>query len=343
MKNLLLVFTALLAISGIVSAILWGDLRTERQTNAELRSQLAMSGIVSRAPATSATPAAPAQPVATTPPAAVPEAPIAAAKPAPPALESEVFMRATTAAITAGARPLTGGIVDERDLMNDPEYRKAQLTQARLRLAQSNPGLAEALGISRREADHLFEVMAETQLKLTDEFTEMVTKAAGATPSIAAMMEKASGRQDPARTVLGEARYAQYQEYQRNAKPALTKVASMGYNLKYASQPLNDSQSRAVAAAVLAEQQRQRQEAEAAPRPNPNPGVPRNAADTLAEYRKTEDESSRRILAAVSPHLNSAQIDVLQKEIEQQAAFARRTDARLQALPQPASPPTRAP
>lgn len=343
MKHLLQVFTALLVISGIVSVSLWLDLRTERQANGELRSQLATSGSVSRAPATSATHAAPAQPVATPPPAAVPEAAIAAAEPAPPALESEVFMRATTAAITAGATALTGGIVSERDLLKDPEYRKAQLTQARLRLAQSNPGLAEALGIPPSEADHLFEVMAEAQLELTDEFMEMVTKAAGASPSIAAMREKASGRQDPARTVLGEARYAQYQEYQRNAKPALTKVASMGNILKNASQPLNDSQSGAVAAAILAEQQRQRQEAAAAPRPNPNPGAPRNAADALAEYRKTEDESSRRILAAVSPHLDSAQIDVLQKEIEQQAASARRAEAVLQALPQAASPPTIAP
>jgi hypothetical protein len=334
MKNLLQVFTALLVISGIVSVSLWRELRTERQANGELRSQLAKSGSVARAPATSVSPAAPAQPVATSPPAAVPEAPIAAAKPAPPALESEVFRRASAAA-------LTGGIVGERDLMNDPEYRKAQLTQARLRLALGNPGLVETLRLSRTEADHLFEVMAEAQLNLTVEFTEMVAKAAGATPSIAAMREIASGREDPARAVLGEARYAEYQEYQRNAKPVLTRVSSLGYTLNSASRPLNDSQARALAAAILTE--RQRQEAAAASRPNPNPGVPGNAADTMAEYRKAEEESRRRVIAAVTPHLDSAQIDVLQKENEQQVAQLRQIDARRQALPQPASPPARAP
>lgn len=325
MKNLLRVFAALLVISVIVSITLWLDLRSERQANAALELQLVKAG---SSPRTSATPSTPAQSVAAIAPAAAPEAPVAAAQPATPPVESEVFMRATMAAITAGSTALTGGIVGESDLMKDPAYRKAQLTQARLRLASSNPGLAEALGLPRKEADHLFEVMAEAQLKLTDEFTEMVKKAPGTTPSIAAMQQKASTRGDPARPVLGEARYAKYQEYQRNAKPALTKVASLGYTLKSASQPLNDSQSRAVAAAVLAEQQRQRQEAAAVPRPNPNDGVPRNAAETLAEYRKTEDESRRRILSAVSPHLNPAQIDALQKENEQQVAQLRQIDAR---------------
>jgi hypothetical protein len=333
MKNLLLAFTALLVTSGIVSAILWGDLRTERQANGELRSQLAKSGSVSRTPATSATPAAPAQPVVTPPHAAAPEAPVAAAQPTPPPLESEVFMTAMTAAILGRSTALSGGVSD-RDLLKDPEYRKAQLTQFRMRLALGNPGLVETLGLSPTEADHLFEVMAESQLKLTDEFTEMVAEAAGTTPSIAAMRERASGREDPARAVLGEARYAQYQEYQRNAKPVLSRVSSLGYTLNSASQPLNDYQAQALAAAILTE--RQRQEAATASRPNPNPGVPGNAAETMAEYRKAEEESRRRVIAAVSAHLDSAQIDVLQKENEQQIASARQIDARLPPPPQPA-------
>jgi hypothetical protein len=333
MKNLLRVFSALLVVSGIVSVNLWRELRTEQQNNEELRSLLVKSGSVSQAPATSVTPATPAQSVATRPPAAVPEAPVAAAKPTPPPLESEVFTLATTAAILAGSPALPGGI-SERDLLKNPEYRKAKLTQARLRLALGNPGLVETLGLSRTEADHLFEVMAETQLKLTDEFTEMVAKAAGTTPSMAAMRERASGREDPTRAVLGEARYAQYQGYQRNAKPVLSRVSSLGYTLDSASQPLNDSQARALAAAILTE--RQRQEAVAASRPNPNTGVPRNAADTMAEYRKTEEESRRRVIAAVSPHLDSAQIDALQKENEQQIAWARQSDARRPSPPQPA-------
>lgn len=330
MKNLLLVFTALLLISGIVSISLWRDLRTERQTNAALETQLAQARNIAL---TTLAPVTPALSVSTPPPAAAPVAPVAAATPVPPPVDNDVFMRATTAVIAAGATNLTGGI-SERDLMKDPEYRKAQLTEARLRLAQSNPGLAETLGLSRTEADQLFEAMAETQLKLTEEFAEMVAKSGGTTPSIAAMRERASGLEDPARAVLGEARYAQYQEYQRNAKPVLSRVSSLGYTLNSAGQPLHDSQARALAAAILTE--RQRQEAVAASRPNSNPGVPGNAADAMAEYRKAEEESRLRVIAAVSPHLDSAQIDALQKEHEQQIATARQLDARLQSLQQPA-------
>jgi hypothetical protein len=348
MKNLFLVFTALLVISGIVSVNLWRDLRTERLANAELQSQLADAGNVPPAPPV---PEPPAQTVATPPPAAVPDPPVAAAKRAQLPVESEVLMRATAAAVSASASATamvaTGGISD-MELMKDPEYRKAQLTQARLRLAQSNPGLAEALGLSRKEADHLFQVMAESQLNLTAEFTEMVVKAGGTTPSMAAMMRSAAGREDPAHAVLGEARYAQYQEYQRNAKPVLARVATMGNTLNYAGQPLNDSQARALAAAISTEQQRQRQQAAAAP--SPIPVVQRNMADSLAESQKTRDENDRRILEAATPHLNAGQIDALQKQIEQQAAQSRRTietarglDARRQAPPQPASSPTRAP
>lgn len=333
MKNLLLVFTALLVVSGIVSVNLWRELRTEQQNNEELRSLLVKSGNVSQATATSATPATPAQSVATPPPVAVSEAPVAAAKPTPPRIESEVFMTAMTAATLGRSTAVSGGVSD-RDLLKDPEYRKAQLTQARLRLALGNPGLVETLGLSPTEADNLFDVMAETQLNLTVEFTEMAANAAGTPPSIAAMRETVSGREDPARAVLGEARYAQYQEYQRNAKPVLTRVSSLGYSLNSAGQPLHDSQARALAAAILSE--RQRQEAAAASRTNPNAGVPRNAADAMAEYRKAEEESRRRVIAAVSPHLDSAQIEVLQKENEQQIASARQIDARLQLPPQPA-------
>jgi hypothetical protein len=344
MKNLLLVFTALLVFSGIVSVTLWRDLRTDRQANAELKLQLAKAGST---PRTSAAPATPAQSVATPAPAAVQEAPVAAAKPATPPIESEVFMRATTAAITAGATAVTGGL-SELDLLKDPEYRKAQLIQARMRFAQSNPGLAEALGISRREADHLFDAMAEAQLKLTDEFAEMMAKAGGSTPAIAELMRTAAGRQDPARAVLGEAKYEQYQEYLRNVRPVLNRVATMGNTLNAAGQPLNDSQARTVAGSIRAEQQRQQQEAQAAPRPTA--GVPRNAADSLAEYQRSREDNDRRLLQAATPHLNAAQIDALQKQIEQQAAQSRRTietardlDARRQALPQPGSPPARAP
>lgn len=157
------------------------------------------------------------------------------------------------------------------------------------------------------------------------ELTEAMARAGGAAnaPALTQLLRN-SGREDPARALLGEARYAQYQEYQRNVRPALTQVANIGGSLSAAGQPLNDSQTRALTAAMMTEQQRLRQEA-AMPRPNPNPGVPRGMADMLTESADRQQESNRRILEASAATLNAAQLEVLKQQFEQQDATRRRT------------------
>jgi hypothetical protein len=342
MKNPLLAIGALLVISGIVSVNLWRDLRTERLANTELRTKLTEALHTPRSQAASPQPVA-----APTPSAAVPGAPAATTGPAPLAVDNEMAMKATAAAISAGAVAAAKGS-GEGELMKDPEYRKAQLTQTRLRLAQSNPGLAETLGLSEKEADHLFEVMAERQMDLTAELTDMLAREGSTASAFAELTRTSAGREDPARAVLGEAKYSQYQEYQRNVRPALTQVASIGSSLNAAGQPLNDSQNRALTAAMMIEQQRQRQEA-AVPRPNPNPGAPRGLADSLEQTANRQQESNRRTLEASAATLNAAQLDVLKRQFEQQDALRRRSidsakelDARRQSLPGPQPPPASA-
>lgn len=338
MKKLWLVSGALLVGLGVVSTNLWLELRAERQVNAELQTQLAE-------PASSPSrTAAVAQLPAVASAAKAPETCVAATTPPTRQLDSEITMRATAAvsvAAAAAAAGLTGS--GEQDLMNDPEYRKAQLTVTRLKLAQSNPGFAEALGISAKEADQLFEVMAEQQLKLSAELTS-ATAGGVDSKAMETVLQRARTRVDPLRATLGEARYAQYQDYQMNVRPALTQVSSMGSALNAAGQPLNESQSRGLASVLLAEQQRQKQEA-ALPRANINPGVPRNIADSLEESARRQEEGNRRILEASAAYLNAAQQEVLKTRYEQQAAQRRRTiesaremDARRQSLPAQPTP-----
>jgi hypothetical protein len=255
-------------------------------------------------------------------------------------------MRAsTTAALSASTvAAITGS--SEQDLMKDPEYRKAQLTITRMKLSQSNPGLAQALGISEKEANHYFEVMAEQQLKMTAEMSSAV--AAGGSPalSIDDSMRRARSLTDVLREAMGDARFAQYQEYQVNVRPALTQVSSIGSALTAAGQPLNESQSRALASTMLAEQQRQRQEAMTPRAAAPTPGVARGIADMLEESNQRQDESNRRILEASAGYLNGAQMEALKTRYEQQAAQRRRTvesakdmDARRPIALQPSVPP----
>jgi cysteinyl-tRNA synthetase len=140
------------------------------------------------------------------------------------------------------------------------------------------------------------------------------------------LLRNTVGREDPLRAALGEAKYAQYQEYQRNVRPALQQVASIGSSLNAAGQPLNDSQTRTLTAAMMTEQQRLRQEA-AMPRPIPAPGVARSMADTMQETNARQEASNNRILEASSSSLNAAQLDVLKQQFEQQAAQRRSTIA----------------
>jgi hypothetical protein len=260
-------------------------------------------------------------------------------------------MNATAASVSAGAAAASKGMSGDRELMKNPEFRQAQLTMTRLRIAQSLPGLAETLGLSQNEANHLFEVMAETQMNRSTELSEALAKAGGIgnAPALTEVMRNTVGREDPARAALGDAKYAQYQEYQRNVRPALQQVASIGSSLDAAGEPLDDWQSRTLTAAMMTEQQRLRQEA-TIPRPIPNPGVPRGMADTLTESANRQQESNRRILEASAATLNAAQLEVLKQQFEQQDATRRRSietakdmDARRVTQPQPATPPARAP
>lgn len=340
MKHMLLAIGALLVISGIVSVNLWLDLRTERQENTRLTTQLTESIMAPRTRTTSV------QPVATAATAGVADTPVATDVPAPLPTDNEAAMQATAASVSAGAAAAAKGMTGDEQLMKDPEFRKARLTITRLRIAQSHPGLAEALGLSEQEADHLFEVMAETQMNRSAELSEAIAKAGGFgnASALTEALRNGAGQENPASAALGEAKYAQYQEYQRNVRPALQQVASIGSSLNAAGQPLNDWQSRTLTAAMLTEQQRLRQEATIA-QPVPNPGVPRGMADTLTETANRQQESNRRILEASAAILNPEQLEVLKQQFEQQDATRRRSietakdmDARRVTLPQPAAP-----
>jgi hypothetical protein len=345
MKNLVLAIGALLVISGIISVNFWRDLRTERLENMRLTTQLAKANMTPRVKENSAQPVAAPEPAA-----GVSGSPAATAATTPVQADSEAALKAAAAAVSAGAVAAAKGFGDA-ELMKDPEYRKAQLIMTRLRTAQSNPGLAETLGLSETEANHLFEAMAESQMSRSAELTDAIGRAGGvgSTPALTDLLRNSAGREDPARAVLGEAKYAQYQEYQRNVRPALTQVANIGSSLNAAGQPLNDWQSRTLTTVMMTEQQRLRQEA-ALPQPIPNPGVPRGMTDMLTESANRQQESNRRILEASAATLNAAQLEVLKQHFEQQDATRRRSietakdmDARRVTLPQPATPSARAP
>lgn len=324
MSKMPLVVTGVVVVAAIVSGSLWRDLRGERLLNGQLRQQLAEARAAADVVPLQAPPAI--QTVAGTPDTPEP-APAAAARPAvatgmtPMELDAmNVSIRASTSGILDAALISVAGGVSEQDLLRNPEYRKAEVLQLRMRLDQSNPGLAEAVGLSEQDASQLFEAMAEDQLKRTAEMAAL-RAAEGPTAGITAALQR-NPAENPVLVVLGEEKFAKYQDYTRNVRPALIQVAGIGSMLTAVGQPLSDPQARSLASAMLAEQQRQRQGGIAAPTVRTGAG---GLVGMLEESATREEESNRRLLEAVAPFLSAAQLAAIRKQHDQEAATRRRT------------------
>jgi hypothetical protein len=347
MKALAPVLAGIAVISGIVSASLWRELRAERLTNEELRTQLAESRIAGHQPVAAVQPAAAPLPTGALPATAAASPPTSGPAPATAEQARATAAAATNSLISTLSSTLSIGSND-RDLMKDPEYRKARLAQLRIQLARSNPGLAEELGLSEREANQLFELMASNQLNLTTELTATTGTGTGTT-DVAARVQQLQARTreqtEAIRTMLGPAKYAQYQQYQQTL-PARNQVVTMGSQLAAAGQPLSDAQSRALTTVMIAEQQRPRQQA-------PLPSLSQGAADPqqrtaqiLEESLRRQEETNRNVLDAASAHLTAGQLATLRQQFDQQNASRRQTltrlqetSARLQIPAIPAAPP----
>ncbi len=285
MRTLLRVCVGIGMVAVVVSVHLWRELRVERQRTADLQAQLDDAKIAVRVSTAAAQHAN--APVPTTETAGkVDAAPVAG--PAP----------ASTSASAQRAMNL------EQDLMKDPEYRKLRLAQLRTSIERNNPGLAEELGLSEQEAGRLYDLLAENQLAMN--------------------FDSSIPGESAIRGLLGEGKYAQWQEYQQ-ARPARQRVMSMNTQLTQAGMPLSDSQSRALTTAMLAEQQRQRQDQQARVRTaaSGNQNDPDFRAQAQEEALKRNEENSRRMLDAAAPSLTAKQLAALREQMEQQAAMTR--------------------
>lgn len=300
-RSLASVGGALALVSAIVTANLWRELHAERELIAGLRTQLAQ--------ATAGTGAAPAAridlgsaaPVAIVP--AEPEKPTA----------SPVAATAVREAVTV-VSPFVGSSINEQDLLKDPEYRKARLTMLRSTMRQNYPGLVEELGLNSEEADRLFNLLAENQMAMTSRMPDLANP--GQDP--AAMdafrrSQQALQRQqaDSLTALLGNAKYAQWQEYQQT-RPARLQANNYATTLAQAGSPLDSAQLKSVVSAVVAEQKSARQDFQA---------VARQIDQEAMQNRQAE--SNRRVLEAVTPYLTAQQLNALRTQFEQQDAINR--------------------
>jgi hypothetical protein len=309
MRSLLSILAGMVVVSGIVSANLWLGLRTERRLNADLRAQLVeeRSAIRPSAPPTYPAPEPTAPPVAT-----------AARNEAAP----EGAPEAATGIRIGSAMPPGVLTPSEQNLLADPEYRDALLARTRLSLRSSHPGLIEELGLSGRDADDLFALLAESQLRPTIGLIDGRTIAL-ADPAVIAergrlQRENQATLNDSLVALLGNERYAQFQDYQRT-RGARSTVATFGHTLAQANQPLTAAQTRTLLSAIATEQQRQQGDAQAA--------TSRSSATTGAQLQEEQlnrqEEGNRRMLGVMAPHLAPQQLETLRTQFESQIALSR--------------------
>lgn len=311
----MLVCAGLALVGGIVSVNLWRELRAERALTAELRQQLGGTLSAGTQPSGAGD--------GTTSMAA---AAAASATPAPPA--AGTGEAAATPALERPPAPqnVASFILDQQEMMKDPEYRKARLAQMRMTLPQNYPGLIDALGLSPEEADKLYDLLAEQQLEMSDT-TMLMATVNGVAPDPAVMedanrrrMETQRRHEEALASTLG-GRYPQWQEYQQT-RGARQQVVQLGRTMEAAGLPLTPEQSRPLVDLYIAEQRRQREESTQIFATMRSGGAV-DQARMMEESFRLQTESNRRVLEAARPHLSAQQLNALQASLEQQLAMNR--------------------
>lgn len=311
MRNLMLVCAALAVVSAIVSVNLWRELRDERTQSAQLAAKLEelRGGVVS----------ALRQPPAV----AHAVAPTANGKAAetPPTAAAEAARQAPANA----ARPANSFAINERDLMKDPEYRKARIAQTRASMAQNYPDLAEELGLSAEELDKLFTLMASQQTEMMEH--SIFIGAGEQPPSEAEMQERSKIMSEINERHQGElaaslgGKYQQFQDYQQSLG-ARQRVTQLRRTLEGSGMSLSDAQSKPLVAAITAEQRRTSQEMAGLYR-DMGPAGPEQQAKLQEENFRRQADSNARLIAAAEPHLDSRQLATFKSMLDSQLAMSR--------------------
>jgi hypothetical protein len=315
MRKLMLACACAALISGILSVILWRDLRRERELNAALQEQLAdergqRTGFAQpRPPATPTTlPAADSRNSEPT----LPQENVAAADAAAAALEADLRFND-----------------QRRKELESPEYRRNFLRRARESVARRYAGLAESLNLTVEEADKVFDILAQREIGQRD--ASMMVEGLPDEERLAAR-ENAIGdlnqKRDDALAALLGSRLQQFNEY-RQFQPGWAEVADLNQLL---GSPLQADQSKPLAATLAAEQKRMAEQLRASAGGNlatlnRDPVAQARLLEELGGY---QEEANRRTLESASSYLTPRQLEVLRSMLEQ-----RRREMRIDTGPRP--------
>jgi hypothetical protein len=307
-RTLTSVCAGLAVASGIVTVTLWRELHAERGVVAGLQAQLAE--------ATRATTPAPApRNDNTTAPAAAAAATVAQQE-QPAAAPAAPRPRAPDAAQLAA--------LTQEEMLKDPEYRKAMAGMMRSSMERTYPDLAEELGLEKEEFDRLLDLVAEQQTAMSAQarpFTAEMQRDQAAMEQMMREQQALRRKQDDAiRALLGEAKFAKWQEYQPTRSPRM-QASNHANTLAQAGLPLSGAQVKSLTTVMIAEQKNMQQDLRAMSSRN---AMERQSPEQMREaFANRQSDSNRRILEAAAPHLNAQQLNALRTQFEQQDAINR--------------------
>lgn len=287
----------LFVVAMVVSAVLWWDLRAERQLVSELRTQLEASRAEVPAEGASVTAAAVVPAPGPSPGAAPGEATATASTPVPAERNAQLIQEALSAAVQAELA------------RRNAESPDVQATRARSNARRQNVSLATDLGLSVAEADALFNILGESGMRREAKMLELMTNAQLTEEQRQAEMlrvqEELRQQEKTAITAsLGAERYAQVKEYQET-QPSRVRVTNFSGMLASRGAALTEAQSKSLSSVIIAEQRRQEGEGSSA--------IPTSASARV----EREIDSDRRILAAASEFLTAQQMEFMSSKFEE--------------------------
>lgn len=293
---------SLVVVSAIVSAVLWRELRTERQHNTELQAQLDETQTALAA-------------ARAAPPAPAPTVQLADAAPAATPAPAPTAAKATLA--EASAVIVADSAKRQKAMLEDAEYRNARLAQLRSNLQMRNTSLAKDLGLTDKQAEALLTILAEAQLREGEEMANLM--ASGTAPDAAAIANLNRAQQDQQRrqkeavtALLGPAKAAEFQEYQETA-PSRQRITNLTTMLAQSGKPLTEAQSKQLSKLMVAEQRRRESEMKA------------GLSDPASQGQAGID-SDNRVLEGAMSFLDAQQAALIKARFEQVATRQRATD-----------------
>ena len=326
-RSVLIVTTVTALGFGAYSAYLFNSLQAERAASAELRERVGLleTAVQARPAPVFATAPMPGPPVADM------AAPQTTARsgvlPAPRRVLPSPNEDSNSNSQRQMRDRMRAAMAQQQELMNNPEYRAAMREQRKIGMRQMYPELEEATGMSRDQADRLFELLTDQQMNDMDN----QPRADGDTRQWIQQLQQRQRELDSQLAAeLGSDTYNKWKEYQ-GSLPARFQVRSLNAQLGSAGVPLRGEQAENLVAALRGAY------TSMAPNAAQQPRNMRSAAGvSFGGATAGSDEFAQRQREAVRPILTPQQFAEYEKIQEQQEqmrqASMRMMQAQMEAL-----------